>query len=54
MMFEIEAREALIKAARKKVEGLPAWILEQAHKRVQDGDLDGAAEAYILLSECDS
>ena len=45
---EIEAREALIKAARKKVEGLPAWILEQAHKRVQDGDLDGAAEAYIL------
>lgn len=45
---EIEAREALIKAAREKVEGLPAKILEQAHKHVQDGDLDGAAEAYIL------
>ena len=45
---EIDAREALIKAARAKVEGLPARILEQAHRRVQDGDLDGAAEAYIL------
>ena len=45
---EIEAREALIKAAREKVEGLPPKILEQAHKHVQDGDLDGAAEAYIL------
>ena len=45
---EIEAREALIKTAREKVEGLPARILEQARKRVQDGDLDGAAEAYIL------
>jgi len=30
------------------VDGLPGRILEQAHKRVQDGDLDGAAEAYIL------
>ncbi len=45
---EIEAREALIKAAREKVEGLPARILEQAHKRLQDGDLDGTAESYIL------
>jgi hypothetical protein len=45
---EIEAREALIKTARDKVEGLPARILEQARKRVQDGDLDGAAESYIL------
>jgi hypothetical protein len=45
---EIEAREALIKAARERVEGLPARILEQARKKVLDGDLDGAAEAYIL------
>ncbi len=45
---EIEAREALIKAAREKVEGLPAKILEQAHKHQQDGDLDGTAESYIL------
>jgi hypothetical protein len=45
---EIEAREALIKAARDKVEGLPAKILDLAHRRLQDGDLDGAAEAYIL------
>ena len=45
---EIEAREALIKAAREKVEGLPAKILDLAHRRLQDGDLDGAAEAYIL------
>jgi hypothetical protein len=45
---EIEAREALIKTTREKVEGLPARILEQARKRVQDGDLDGAAEVFIL------
>ena len=45
---EIEAREALIKAAREKVEALPPKILEQAHKHVQDGDLDGAAEFFIL------
>ena len=45
---EVEAREALIKIAREKVERLPARILEQARKRVQDGDLDGAAEEYIL------
>jgi hypothetical protein len=45
---EVEAREALIKAAREKVEALPARILEQAHKRLQGGDLDGAAEEYIL------
>jgi hypothetical protein len=46
--LEIDARDALIKAVKEKVEGLPAKILAQARQRVSDGDLDGAAEAYIL------
>jgi Skp family chaperone for outer membrane proteins len=45
---EIEARDTLIKAVREKVSGLPPKILEQARKRAADGDLDGAAESYIL------
>jgi hypothetical protein len=46
--LEIDARDALIKAVKEKVEGLPTQILAQARQRVSDGDLDGAAEAYIL------
>ena len=34
------------------MEKLPAKILEQARKRVADGDTDGAAEAYILFLHC--
>jgi len=45
---EIEARDTLIKAVKEKVSGLPQKILEQARKRATDGDLDGAAESYIL------
>lgn len=45
---EIEARDTLIKAVTQKVSGLPAKILAQARKRAADGDLDGAAESYIL------
>jgi hypothetical protein len=45
---EIEAKDALIKLAREKVEGLPAKTLEQARRKQKDGDVDGAAEAYIL------
>lgn len=45
---EIDARDTLIKAVREKVENLPKQILEQARRRASDGDVDGAAEAYIL------
>jgi len=45
---EIEARDTLIKAVKDKVSGLPPKIFEQARKRAADGDLDGAAESYIL------
>jgi tetratricopeptide (TPR) repeat protein len=45
---EIEARDTLIKAVTEKVSGLPPKTLEQARKRSADGDLDGAAESYIL------
>ena len=45
---EIEARDTLIKAVTEKVSVLPPKILGQARKRASDGDLDGAAESYIL------
>jgi hypothetical protein len=47
--IEIEGRDTLIKAVREKVEGLPKKILERARKRAAEGDLDGAAESYILF-----
>jgi len=47
--IEIEGRDTLIKAVREKVEDLPKKILEQARKKAADGDLDGAAESYILF-----
>ncbi len=46
--LEIEARDALVKAVREKASGLPAKILEAARSRAQRGDVDGAAEAYVL------
>jgi hypothetical protein len=45
---EIDARDALIKAVVDKVRGLPQKILALARKHVQEGDLDGASEKYIL------
>ena len=42
------ARDALIKAVKESVAGLPEKIFEQANKRAKDGDLDGGAESYIL------
>jgi hypothetical protein len=45
---EIDARDALIKSVVEKVRGLPQKILALARKRAQEGDLDGAAEKYIL------
>ncbi len=45
---ENSARDELIKAVKESVAGLPQKILERAQKQVQDGDMDGAAESYIL------
>jgi hypothetical protein len=42
-------RDDLIKAVRDSVAALPAKIYAQAQKQVQDGDMDGAAESYILF-----
>jgi hypothetical protein len=46
--LEIEARDALIKSVVAKVQGLPQKILALARKQAQAGDVDGAAERYIL------
>lgn len=42
------ARDLLLKAVRESVAKFPEKILEQARKRTESGDLDGAAESYIL------
>ncbi len=41
-------RDELIKAVQQSVAGLPAKVYARAQKQVQDGDMDGAAESYIL------
>jgi hypothetical protein len=46
--MENEARDELIAQIRKKVADLPRKVFEEAGKKAQDGDIDGAAEAYIL------
>jgi hypothetical protein len=46
--LEIEGRNALIKAVREKASELPAKILQEARTRAQHGDLDGAAEQYVM------
>ena len=46
---ENSARDELINAVKESVAGLPHKILERAQKQVQDGDMDGAAESYILF-----
>ncbi|HEY3974386.1 MAG TPA: hypothetical protein VGM18_15395 [Candidatus Sulfotelmatobacter sp.] len=45
---EIDARIALIKDVKEKVETLPGKIYARARKSLMDGDTDGTAEAYIL------
>jgi hypothetical protein len=42
------ARDVLLKAVRESVAKFPEKIFEQARKRAEGGDLDGAAESYIL------
>ena len=45
---EIDARDTLIHSVLERVRVLPEKILALARKRVQEGDLDAAAEKYIL------
>jgi hypothetical protein len=45
---EIQARDALVESVGEKAKLLPAKILEAARSRVQQNDLEGAAEAYIV------
>jgi hypothetical protein len=45
---EIDARDKLIKAVCERVAQLPGKVLEQARRRLADGDVEGAAESYIL------
>lgn len=45
---ENAARDLLIKAVRESVAKFPDKIFEQARKRADNGDPDGAAEFYIL------
>ena len=47
--LEIETRNALVKAVREKASEVSAIVLQQARTRAQHGDLDGAAEQYIIF-----
>jgi hypothetical protein len=46
--LEIQARDALVQSVREKAKLLPVRILQAARSRVQQNDLDGAAEQYIV------
>lgn len=46
--LELQARDTLIKSIHEKVLRLPTKILNQARKRVQQNDLEGAAESYVI------
>jgi len=46
--LEIQARDALIKSVHEKAMLLPGKILAEARRRAQNGDLEGAAEQYVL------
>jgi tetratricopeptide (TPR) repeat protein len=46
--LEIEARNAMVKAVLEKASELPAKVLQEARTHSQYGDLDGAAEQYII------
>ena len=46
--LEIETRNAMVKAIREKVAELPAAVLQQARTLAQRGDVDAAAEQYVL------
>ena len=46
--IEIDARDKLIKAVCERVAELPDKVLENARKRAAEGDIEAAAESYIL------
>jgi hypothetical protein len=46
--LEIQARDALVKSVREEASALPLKVLQEARSRVQRGDVDGAAEEYIV------
>jgi hypothetical protein len=46
--LEVEARDAMVKAVREETAELPAEVLQQARALTQRGDIDGAAEQYVL------
>ena len=46
--IEIQARNTLVKTLKERVQLLPQHILEEARRRAQANDFDGAAEEYIL------
>jgi hypothetical protein len=45
---ENSARDALLKAVRESVAKFPDQIFDKARKRLESGDVEGAAESYIL------
>jgi hypothetical protein len=45
---EIDARDKLIKAVCERVAELPDKVLDNARKKIADGDAEAAAESYIL------
>jgi hypothetical protein len=49
---EIEARDAIVAAARERVLELPKRIIAQARSKVASNDLEGAAESYVLYLNC--
>jgi hypothetical protein len=46
--LEIEARDAMVNAVREKASALPPQFLQEARNHAQRGDLDGAAEQYVM------
>ena len=46
--LEVEIRDLVVAAARAKAADLPSKFLQEARNHAQRGDLDGAAEQYIL------
>jgi hypothetical protein len=46
--LEVEARNAVVKAVQEKAVALPAGVLQQARALAQRGDMDSAAEQYVL------
>jgi len=47
--LELQARDFLVKSIKEKTLRLPEKILQQARKRAQQQDVDGAAEEYIIF-----